>query len=167
MIDVCYLREGEVEDMTILEKKEKSTAYNYKKTVIVYACITALTLITGYVYTMFGHGVKSNFMTYMFLYPLTGGVVFYLLLWLLLPSLNEFAGYRLFYNLFNSGIALLTTGSMLTGVMKIAGTSSVYLKFYFIAGYVFLGAGFLVMMYLVFHYSKLTKTRIPENRITK
>lgn len=144
--------ESEVEDMTILDKKEKSKKYRYRKTVIAYACTAAGTFIFNYVYTIFGHGVRSNYMTYMFLYPLISGV-FYLFLWLVFPKLNLFTGYRLFYNLFNSGIALLTTGSMLKGIMEIAGTSSVYLKFYFAVGYLFLGAGFIVMMILAFHYS--------------
>lgn len=157
LIGTNYLGESEVEDMSILDKKEQSKQYRYRKTVITYACITAGTFIFNYVYTIFGHGVRSNYMTCMFLYPLIGGVVFYLFLWRVFPKLILFTGYRLFYNLFNSGIALLTTGSMLKGVMEIAGTSSIYLKFYFAVGYLFLGAGFIVMMILAFHYSKLTK----------
>jgi hypothetical protein len=101
-------------------------------------------------------------MTWMFLYPLIGGGILYLLLAILLPELNRFAGYRLFYNIYNSGIALLTTGSLLKGIMEIAGTGSVYLKFYYTLGYIMIGAGILLMFVLAANYKKINTGKLKS-----
>jgi hypothetical protein len=144
--------------LSISDIRRKNSGYQYKRTVIVYLCFSILTFAIDKIYALFGHGVSSEAMTWMFLYPLLGGGLFYLLLGLLFPEINSFSGYRLFYNLYNSGIALLTAGSLLKGILEIAGTGSSYLKFYYILGFVMMGIGaFLVLMMAVKHIKLNTK----------
>jgi hypothetical protein len=80
-------------------------------------------------------------MTYMFVYPLIGGVIFYALIRLLLPRVGRYKGYRLFYNVYNSGIAALTVGSLFKGILEIAGADSIFTKYFFAAGWFFVSAG--------------------------
>lgn len=119
--------------------------YN-RKTTVVYLAVTILTVIVERIYSFFSHDVASGYMTWMFLYPFIGGAFYYLLIGLLLPRAHEVTGYRLFYNLYNSGIALLTVGNFMQGIFEIAGTNSPYVKYYFILGAVFCGVGIIVML---------------------
>ena len=48
----------------------------FLKTIEIFIMITIFTFIFNKVYGIFGHGVTSPYMTYMFLYPLVGGVLF-------------------------------------------------------------------------------------------
>lgn len=141
--------------MFILDIKNKDNRYQYNKTVFVYLAVSAFTFIINKVYAIFGHGVSSDAMTWAFLYPLIGGALFFLLLGLLLPRINCFAGYRLLYNSYNSGIAVLTVGSLLKGVMEIAGTNSPYLKMYTMFGYGFMAFGLIVIIILAVNYKKV------------
>lgn len=142
--------------MSILDTREKSKKYNYKKTVIVYLAISVFAVVFNRVYAIFGHGVSSDAMTWMFLYPLIGGCVFYLLIGLLFPVVNRFSGYRTAYNSYNSGIAVLTVGSLLKGIMDIAGTSSSYLKVYTMAGYALIAVGLAVLIVLAVNQGKVS-----------
>lgn len=119
-----------------------------KKTVFVYLMVSLFAIAANAVYSLFGHGEKSGYMTWMFLYPLLGGAVFYLILGLLLPDIKHLEGCRVFYNLYNSGIAVLTTGSFLKGILVIAGTNSPYVPVYYAAGVLFLLSG---LVYLLYH----------------
>lgn len=77
------------------------------------------------VYALFGHGIRSDAMDFMFLYPLCGAVVVLLLDF----ALTRIFGHglsRLARNLINSGIATLMLGAMLRGILYIAGSSSTY-----------------------------------------
>ena len=141
--------------MFILDIKNKDKKYTYKKTVFVYLAVSAFTFVINKVYAIFGHGVSSASMTWAFLYPFIGGVIFYLLIGLMLPEINRFAGYRIMYNSYNSGIAVLTVGSILKGVMDIAGTSSSYLKLYTIIGYAFIVFGLVILILLAANYKKV------------
>lgn len=96
-------------------------------------------------------------MTYMFLFPLLGGVIPFMILWLRgYPRITERSGdparagnqYRFFFNSYNSGIATLTVGSLLTGILEIAGTASPYLSAFSIGGWMLLAAGFASLIIL-------------------
>lgn len=100
------------------------------------------------IYGVFGHGVESASMTWMFLYPLIGGMVFFFVVRTLFPKVNYLNGYRVFYNLHNSGIALLTFGSMAKGIFEIAGTASDYTKIFFIVGWGFVSIGITILIIL-------------------
>ncbi|CDM69915.1 putative membrane protein [Clostridium bornimense] len=107
----------------------------FLKTIVIFVISTIFAFIFNKVYGIFGHGVTSPYMTYMFLYPLVGGVLFYGIIMLFIPSIVNKKKYRFFYNIYNSGIAILTVGSLLRGVMEIAGTSSFYLMVYTLIGW--------------------------------
>ncbi len=92
---------------------------------------TLCCIIFAMIYNHFGHGVYSFYMTYMFLLPLVlGGGVYGLML--ILPQIKEVS--RLPFNLYNSGVATLTIGSLLKGIFEIAGTSSPYVVVYWLVG---------------------------------
>lgn len=86
------------------------------------------------IYSLFSHGVSSAYMTFMFLYPLVGGALVYCLIYFFQKNL-KFENLRLSFNFYNSGIAILTIGSLLEGILQIAGTSSDYTIYYFIFGF--------------------------------
>lgn len=111
-----------------------------RKTIIVYFFISIFTIIFDRVYSMFSHGVNSSYMYLMFLYPLIGGTVSYLIFDILVSNFN-YKKFRLYFNIYNSGIAVLTVGSLLHGIMEIAGTSSPYLIYYTIVGWLAVGFG--------------------------
>jgi hypothetical protein len=68
----------------------------------------------------------------MFLYPLLGGVMYLLALALS----DEHGGmFRLGKNVYNSAIAALTAGSMLRGIVEIAGTDSDLIILFFVFGW--------------------------------
>ncbi len=121
------------------------------KTVRLYLVLALAAIIINNVYALFGHGVHSLSMTWMFLYPLLGGALFYSLIYLLFPGTRESAGkhsaYRLFFNLYNSGIAVLTISAFLKGILEIAGTGSPYVPYSFGAGAALTATGLAVLVY--------------------
>jgi hypothetical protein len=116
------------------------------KTIWVYLILSAVAVAFDKVYDIFGHGVNSAAMTWMFLYPLLGGALFFFIIGKLAPHVNKFEGYRVFLNIHNSGIAALTLASLLKGIFEIAGTNSPYLVYYYIAGGVFIAAGLIKLL---------------------
>ena len=118
---------------------------HFTKTVIVYVVVSILMIATDRIYSIFGHGVSSAYMTLMFLYPLLGGAIFFLLFGKLIPKIRGSQYYRVFYNLYNSGIALLTAGSFMKGSFKIAGTDSPFVKYYYGVGILFIIVGVILL----------------------
>lgn len=102
---------------------------------ITYLIVSVVCVAINYIYGIFGHGVSSAAMTYMFLYPLLCGALPFALLWLLGVQTDRISHFRLCYNAYNSGLVLLTIGSMLRGVFEIAGTSSPYVVILTICGW--------------------------------
>jgi len=109
------------------------------KTALVFLAVSLFCVIFSFIYARYSHGVHSDYMTYMFAYPLIGGTIVYLLIGLL--SKARIPG-RFVINVYNSGIATLTMGSLLRGILDIAGTSSRYQSVFMIVGalMVFVGA---------------------------
>jgi len=85
-------------------------------------------------------------MSLMYLYPLAGGMLPFLILGLLVPEAGRIKAYRPAGNLYHSGLAALTVGSLLNGVMEIAGTSSSYLPAFNICGWTLLIAGLFIFL---------------------
>jgi len=123
-----------------------------RRTIITYWLVSIAAIAVDNIYAIFGHGVRSPAMTWMFLYPLLGGGLVFLLIKLLFPQSIKASGYRLFYNVYNSGIAALTTGSFLKGILDIAGTSSPYTAVYYITGGLFIAAGLIILLYIILQY---------------
>lgn len=122
---------------------------NIKKTIIIYFTISIITLVANLVYSLFSHGVSSNYMTWMFLYPLIGGVFFYFVMNCIVPNIYKYPYYRLFYNIYNSGIAALTTSSFLKGILEIAGTNSNYITIFNITSISIIIAAILILIVII------------------
>lgn len=133
---------------TSVIRKRHTNSYT-QKTVIIYIFYSLTAILVNEIYALFGHGVHSPAMTYMFLYPLIGGCLIYGVIGLLIPKGNQLPGYRLFYNIYNSGIATLTVGSFLKGILEIAGTSSGYVGLFYTIGALFIAVAAIVFIVIV------------------
>ena len=97
----------------------------------------------GWVYEMFSHGVYSNYMMYAFLFPLIGGTLYNLTLYCLRFRLQR--GLSLIF--YNTGIAALTIGSIVRGILYIYGTDNILANVYRYAGVILVCLG--VVFYAV------------------
>jgi len=116
------------------------------KSTIAYLGAAVFCLVFERIYSIFGHGAHSDSMSLMFLYPLLGGALPFLLLWLFAPQAGRNRFYRPACNIYNSGIAALTAGSALQGVFEIANTSSPYSIVFAAVGWIMAAAGALIYM---------------------
>lgn len=116
---------------------------NAEKTGFIYLLISILCALFGAVYEVFSHEVYSFYMIYAFAFPLVGGALpFYLFSRLKLKTPG-----RLVLHLYHSGIATLTVGSILKGVLIIYGTTNTLLRYYWFFGFLFAGLGILLYLY--------------------
>lgn len=145
--------------LDINKTNEKRQRWQIKKTIFVYLALSFAAIAVDNIYAIFGHGVRSSAMTWMFLYPLIGGALLYFLILLLIPWINRFAGYRLFYNTYNSGIALLTVGSFLKGILNIAGSSSPYTGLFQTVGWLFISCGLILLTALAANRKTLNTSK--------
>lgn len=99
-----------------------------------YLIFAAVILVFGIVYEHFSHEVYTPFMQFAFGFPLLGAAL------ALVPALRgkAFAGFA--RSGLVCGIATLTVASLLTGIFLIAGTSSPYTVWFWVAGAVLTGA---------------------------
>lgn len=122
-------------DTGIREKKRKAG-----RQVIVYTCTALFCGLFSAVYEHFSHGVRSNFMIWLFAFPVLLGAlpcaVIGLSRRLPFPS-RQAAG------AWDCGVTTLALGSCVRGVLDIYGTGSAYTAFYLPAGLALLGTGFL------------------------
>lgn len=111
-----------------------------KKTVFVYLLISLFCILFGAIYEHFSHEVYSGYMIYAFAFPLVGGTLPFLAMdlfhWKKYPS-------AIATNLYHSGIATLTVGSIIQGVLEIYGTTNSLCGIYWIVG------GILVIMGII------------------
>ena len=128
------------------QRKGKPANKGTRKSVIVYLVLSAAAVAVDNIYALFGHGVRSASMSFMFLYPLLGGALIYFILGVAAPGITTVKPFRLGYNLYNSGIAALTTGSFFKGILDIAGTASEYTKFFMYFGFDFSAAGLILLI---------------------
>lgn len=108
------------------------------KTSLIYLLAAAFCGVFGGVYEIFSHGVFSGFMVFAFTFPLILGALPFFLFY--------FAGNRqkpgiLPASLWHSGVITLTTGSLMTGVLEIYGTTNRLICVYWILGAVLLFCG--------------------------
>ena len=78
------------------------------------------------------------------MFPLVGGAVPFTLIGLIRPLQCPSPSSS---RLYNSGIAALTLGSCLSGVLEIYGTTSIYVNVYWIAGVALAGIGITLYLY--------------------
>lgn len=109
------------------------------KTTFVYLLISVFFALFGGVYERFSHGVYSYDMLYAFAYPLAGGAVPFLALGLI----GKWPG-AIARTIWHCGIATLTVGSIIRGVLEIYGTTNGLTVCYGIAGWALLLVGITV-----------------------
>ena len=111
---------------------------DFAKTAFVYLLVSIACALFGAVYELFSHEVYSFYMLYAFLFPLVGGVLPFLAM-SLLSRKNQST--KRTWMLYHCGIATLTVGSILCGVLEIYGTTNAMTRWYWIlgGGFCFLG----------------------------
>ena len=104
-----------------------------------YAILTAALVAVAHTYALFGRGVRSAAMDNMHLYALLLGFVVFCILALFeracKADFTKLRLYRLFFNLYNTGLASVLCGKMLIGILEVAGGSSRYTDWFITAGY--------------------------------
>lgn len=123
-----------------IETKRRSAL----KTVITYVTITIFCALFGAIYELFSHEVYSYFMIYAFATPLIIGALPYLCLAISKKNIYPNSISR---NLHHSGVATLTVGSILKGVLDIYGTTNHLCIYYFIIGILFIIVSFILFLY--------------------
>ena len=109
-----------------VNKKEQAvrTAHNYIK-------ISLFIALFGAIYELFSHEVYSYHMIYAFVIPLAGGALPFLLI--AMGRAKRYPG-KISRSLYHAGIATLTVGSIMSGVLAIYGTTNNLLGAYWIIG---------------------------------
>ena len=108
-----------------------------------YLPVTVFCLMIFLIYDRFSHGVRSPYMTYLFMWPLVLGLIPSLLMQVCARMRRQ---KRISANLYHPGVAAVTVSSLLRGIFEIAGTSSDYQVLLMIAGGILLLGGFLAYL---------------------
>lgn len=125
-----------------------------KRNVVVYSALTLFMGVFSFVYHIFSHGVTSIDMQLSFIWFLGSAFVYGILL-LINSKLKRKINTRLFMNLFNTASVAQVLGSVLKGVINIAGGSSAYLPVYFWIAQIAYGLSFLAFIVMFIpHRSK-------------
>lgn len=109
----------------------------YGKISLVYLLSAVFLALFGGVYEHFSFGVYSYFMLYAFAFPLVGGALPAILLGL---ADRPLAPWPMAAWLYRSGIATLSVGSIIQGVLEIYGTDNVLTAWYW-----YIGGGLLAL----------------------
>ena len=113
------------------------------RTAFVYLVLSILCALFGAVYESCSHGVFSFYMIYAFAYPLVlGALPYFILAWRGVKALPGVLA-RSFYH---SGIATLTVGSLVKGVLEIYGTTNHLSGCYFPVGVALTAAGIVIYL---------------------
>ena len=127
----------------------------FKKTVISYTVITIFFFAFSRIYEAFSFGEASVHMHYLFAVPLVGGII----LVILLKVLPYF--YRISLNLWNSAIAIITTGILFRGIVNLSGRSTTLDVPYWYVGISF---AILAILSIIIHPLLTNKTsRVIES----
>lgn len=110
------------------------------KTIRNYVFLTIGAILFEKLYMLFGHGVTSVWMSKLYLCFLVPGVLVFLIFKLFIPDIAARKGYRLFFNTYNSGIAVLVNGLLLYGILEIAGGTSQIIPWF-----LYIGCGLIVI----------------------
>lgn len=102
-----------------------------QKTLVSYSILTIFFLVFSHIYESFSFGEISLHMHYLFVVPLVGGIILALLL-KIIPNLG-----RISLNLWNSSVAVLTTGMLFRGIVNLSGRSTTLDQPYWYIGIAF------------------------------
>ena len=111
----------------------------YASVIGAYLLSTVACALFGAVYELFSHEVYSCFMVYAFAFPLLLGVIPFFLRY---RAVKAFPGKAA--DLIHAGVASLTVGSIVQGVLAIYGTSNPLTAIYWAAGAALSAAGWLM-----------------------
>lgn len=100
------------------------------RTAFGYVAATALTALFGGGYEIFSHGVWSGWMVYAFAFPLALGALPFG--WMALK--RRILPCRWWCQLHHAGVATLTAGSLVQGVLSIYGTTNRLTSVYWVIG---------------------------------
>ena len=119
------------------------------RTFIAYLALTSFLFIFSRVYESLSYGETAFHMHYLFCVTLIGGRLL-----LGLMAIHRTLS-RLTYNLWNSGVAVITAGFLLRGIINLSGRSTTLDQ-----PYCYVGAGFLILA-VISLFIKQTKTAAP------
>ena len=115
---------------SVIENEKKQALKRAK----IYIPITLFCILFGWVYEMYSFGVYSNYMIYAFIFPLIGGIIF----WLLIGTSKKIIYInKILINSHSASIATFTFGFIFKGVLDIYGTTSNLCNIYWIVGITF------------------------------
>ena len=113
----------------------------FRKTALIYALLTIFFFAFSRIYESFSFGETSSHMHYLFVIPLAGGI-FLLLFMKVIPNLS-----RLSLNLWNSAVAIMTTGMLFRGIVNLSGRSTTLDMPYWYVGTAFAALALLSMVF--------------------
>lgn len=126
-------------------------------TAFIYLFISIFCILFGAVYEYFSHEVYSYFMLYAFVFPLVGGTLpFFGIIFCGMPIPNSLS-----CNLYHSGIAALTAGSLFQGALEIYGTTNRLVSLYWILGILFSLAG--IILYFICSKRKIKNIKTEND----
>ncbi len=114
--------------------------HNFKKTIIKYILLSLFLFIFQFVYHLFGHGVKSVYMSYAFILPILLGVFRALIIRFFYPS-TVFED-----QIWDMGLHTIIIGSIFHGIFDIYGTTVSLVQVFFIVGGLLLGVSLLLYL---------------------
>lgn len=113
------------------------------KYALLYLLASIFCALFGGIYELFSHGVYSYFMIYAFAYPLVLGALPYLFFGMIGKNTSS---YYLGHQIYALGIATLTLGSIIKGVLDIYGTTNSLTPYYWWIGGTLILTGVLVLL---------------------
>lgn len=131
----------------------------FTKTVVSYTLITIFFFAFSRIYEVFSFGEVSLHMHYLFAVPLLGGII----LTVLLKTIPHFS--RISLNLWNSAVAIITSGTLFRGIVNLSGRSTTLDAPYWYAGIAFAALAIVSIFLnpnLWKNSSKATKTKRKE-----
>lgn len=125
-----------------------------KKSIISYFIVTIFLILLNYIYSIFSHNVSSNYMTYMFIYPLVTGILVSIFI-LINKNISKLKSFYIGKSILNYGIAIMVFRSFMKGVFEIAGTDSNYLTYYFYMGLILILVSSILLIYSLYEVTKV------------
>lgn len=120
----------------------ENNKYSSLRTTLTYTIISIFCALLGAIYELFSHEVYSYYMIYAFAIPLILGMLPYL--FVSMSNKKIYPSY-IVRNLHHSGVATLTVGSIIKGVLDIYGTTNSLCIYY-----LFIGALLLIISLVLF-----------------
>ncbi|RSI52115.1 hypothetical protein KQH77_09815 [Streptococcus sanguinis] len=133
----------------------------FRKTALIYALLTIFFFAFSRIYESFSFGETSSHMHYLFVIPLAGGILL-LLFMKIIPNLSRLS---LSLNLWNSAVAIMTTGMLFRGIVNLSGRSTTLDMPYWYLGAAFAALALLSMVFTRSEWNKECQAQpIPSKK---